>query len=56
MVKDTPPAPRAEERRDADIPTAGSGPVGITMGPDGALWFIEEVGNKIGRLGQLISP
>ena len=24
---------------------------GITTGPDGALWFTEESGNKIGRLG-----
>ena len=32
------------------IPTANSGPAGITTGPDGALWFVERVGNKIGRL------
>jgi len=32
------------------IPTATSRPGGITMGPDGALWFSEVNGNKIGRL------
>ena len=34
------------------IPTAGSGPTGITTGPDGALWFTETrlAGNKIGRI------
>ncbi len=31
------------------IPTAGSGPEGIVTGPDGNLWFAEELGNKIGR-------
>lgn len=29
---------------------AGSGPYGITSGPDGALWFTETVTNKIGRI------
>jgi virginiamycin B lyase len=32
------------------IPTAGSGPVGITSGPDGALWFTENATNQIGRV------
>ena len=32
------------------IPTANSGPSGITPGPDGALWFTEANGNKIGRI------
>jgi virginiamycin B lyase len=32
------------------IPTAGSGPVGITSGPDGALWFTENATNQIGRI------
>jgi len=32
------------------IPTAGSLPSGITVGPDGALWFTENAGNKIGRI------
>jgi virginiamycin B lyase len=29
---------------------AGSNPTGIIAGPDGALWFTEEGGNKIGRM------
>ncbi len=32
------------------IPTSQSGPIAITAGPDGNLWFTEEVGNKIGRI------
>jgi streptogramin lyase len=32
------------------IPTAGSIPLHITAGPDGALWFTEYRGNKIGRI------
>src|SRR5208282_623679 len=32
------------------IPTAYSGTEGITTGPDGALWFTEVAGNKIGRI------
>jgi hypothetical protein len=32
------------------LPTPNSGPSGITAGPDGALWFSEETGNKIGRI------
>lgn len=31
------------------VPTAGSVPFGITAGPDGAIWFTEQVG-KIGRI------
>jgi hypothetical protein len=31
------------------LPTASSGPTGITTGPDGALWFTERAG-KIGRI------
>ena len=31
------------------IPTAGSQPVSIVGGRDGALWFTEIAGNKIGR-------
>jgi streptogramin lyase len=30
------------------IPTLNSAPNGITTGPDGALWFAEGIGNKIG--------
>lgn len=32
------------------IPTPNSGPVGITSGPDGALWFVQIMGNRIGRI------
>ena len=32
------------------IPTAGSTPTEIIAGPDGNLWFTEDVGNKIGRV------
>ena len=43
------------------IPTTGSQPIGITHGPDGAVWFAELAGNKIGRLdlktvGKPIAP
>lgn len=33
-----------------EIPTATSQPTGITVGPDGALWFTEENGHKIARI------
>jgi virginiamycin B lyase len=33
-----------------DIPTANAGPYGIALGPDGAMWFTENQGNKIGQL------
>ena len=32
------------------VPTPNSQPAGITVGPDGALWFTEENGHKIGRI------
>lgn len=32
------------------VPTAKSSPNGITAGPDGALWFTENVAGKIGRI------
>jgi hypothetical protein len=32
------------------LPTAGSFPIGITGGPDGAVWFTEQTGNRIGRI------
>jgi len=32
------------------IPTAGGTPYQVHLGPDGALWFTEIEGNKIGRL------
>src|SRR5262249_54306886 len=32
------------------IPTSNSVPEGITTGPNGAIWFAEHSGNKIGQL------
>src|SRR5215471_13915532 len=32
------------------VPTANSGPFGITAGPDGNLWFTELNANSIGRI------
>jgi streptogramin lyase len=32
------------------LPTAESAPQGITVGPDGNLWFTETQGNRIGRI------
>ncbi len=32
------------------IPTANSQPNDITLGPDGKLWFVEQGGNKIGKI------
>jgi virginiamycin B lyase len=32
------------------VPSDGSGPHSITIGPDGALWFTEYYGSRIGRL------
>jgi virginiamycin B lyase len=32
------------------VPTSFSYPSGIALGPDGAVWFTEENGNKIGRI------
>ena len=34
------------------VPTTDSRPFEITPGPDGNLWFTEELGNKIGRITQ----
>ncbi|KJK47913.1 DUF11 domain-containing protein, partial [Streptomyces sp. NRRL F-4428] len=33
-----------------DLPAADSGPDGIATGPDGNLWFTEQIGNAIGRI------
>ena len=32
------------------VPTANSGPAGITKGPDGHMWFTETKAHKIGRI------
>ena len=36
--------------REFAIPTAGSVPLEITKGPDGAIWFTENATNNIGRI------
>jgi hypothetical protein len=36
--------------REFAVPTANSGPLDITAGPDGNLWFTETSGNNIGRI------
>ena len=36
--------------REFPLPTANSGPYGITAGPDGNLWFTEANSNNIGRI------
>ena len=33
-----------------DVPTPNSQPVGITVGPDGAMWICEYLGNKLARM------
>src|SRR5207244_7400133 len=33
-----------------NVPTAGSNPFGITAGPDGNLWFVENSGESVGRI------
>ncbi len=47
-----PPRPAAAAPTIAEypIPTANSGPNGMAVGSDGALWFVETTGNKIGRI------
>jgi len=32
------------------VPTRDGGPAAIIAGPDGAMWFIEALGNKVGRV------
>ena len=32
------------------LPNAGSDPFGIAPGPDGKMWFTEDMGNKVGRI------
>src|SRR5437867_1322429 len=38
--------------KEIPIPTANSGPIGITTGPDGGVWFAEYDANKIGRVSR----
>src|SRR2546422_5135192 len=44
------PAVASATIEEFEVPTSASDPVGITAGPDGALWFAERTGNKIGRV------
>ena len=44
------PAPGAPTIIEYPTTTVGAGPVGITSGPDGALWFAEQNVNQIGRI------
>jgi virginiamycin B lyase len=43
-------APVAAQITEYPIPTASSGPTSISVGPDGALWFVESGATKIGRI------
>jgi streptogramin lyase len=36
--------------REFNVPTASSMPEGITAGPDGNLWFTEQLAGEIGRI------
>jgi virginiamycin B lyase len=40
-------APKIDE---FDVPTANGGPTDIINGPDGNLWYVEQVGGKVGRV------
>ncbi len=46
----TPSPVPAGQVREFPLPTANSAPGAITAGPDGALWFTEGAGNRIGRI------
>ncbi len=42
--------PASECPREFDIPTGGSEPLALAAGPDGNVWFTENLQNKIGRI------
>jgi virginiamycin B lyase len=44
------PGSAAAQITEFTLPASNSQPYGITAGPDGALWFAERNGNKIGRI------
>ncbi len=46
----SPSQPPASSVQEFATPTANSAPFGITVGPDGALWFTEFASNRIGRI------
>src|SRR6476469_4297796 len=50
LVAGVPAARAAGVVRRFRTPDSGAGPVGITAGPDGALWFTESFANRIGRI------
>ena len=50
LVLAVPPAQAAVKIDEFGTPTANSGPVGITTGPDGNLWYTESSADNIGQL------
>lgn len=50
LVCATPDVALAQTFTEYPIPTGASRPWWITLGPDGAMWFTERDGNKIGRI------
>ena len=50
MIAAAPAAAAEGPLTEYPIPTPNGVPTAITEGPDGALWFTESVGNKIGRI------
>jgi virginiamycin B lyase len=50
VIENAPATERALEYREFALPTRGSSPFGITVGPDDNIWFTEIGANKIGRL------
>jgi virginiamycin B lyase len=45
-----PPVADASVTTEFPVPTASSGPLDIAAGSDGALWFVEQSADKIGRI------
>jgi len=50
LLTPIPPASAQVTIDEFPVPTGGSRPYTIVAGPDGALWFTESIGNKIGRI------
>jgi virginiamycin B lyase len=46
-------SPTTGDITEYEIPTVGSGVLGITTGPDGNLWFTELQGDKIGKISPM---
>src|SRR5215813_8766959 len=49
-VQPLPPGSGGGRITEFEVPTSDSLPAGIAAGPDGAVWFAEFHGNKIGRI------